>query len=171
MILGTVADERGVNLDPLPRSICLHECISNENKRLGRRSKAKYFSQEMARRRVVSHGWTEKQARSSSVTIQLVKDATRSAIKKIISSLNDHFIAQWTSVILHQPPQLQLLLQYSFTKISLHCIVSSNSINCLQKTPKFPVANFLEARRIRFNLPKAAQNYFKRVLIHSGYSL
>ena len=27
--------------------------------------------------------------------------------------------------------------------------------------------NFLEARRIRFNLPKAAQNYFNHVSIHS----
>ena len=48
-----------------------------ENKRLGRRSKAKYFSQEMARRRVVSNGWTQNRARWSSVIIQLVKNAMR----------------------------------------------------------------------------------------------
>ena len=104
-----------------------------ENKRLGRRSKAKYFSQEMARRRVVSNWWTQNRARWSSVIIQLVKNATMSLAKK------HNFIV--------------------------------SSINCLQKTPKFPVANFLEARRIRFNLPKAAQNYFKRVSIHSAHLL
>ena len=48
-----------------------------ENKRLGRRSKAKYFTQEMARRRVVSNGWTQNRARWSSVIIQLVKNAMR----------------------------------------------------------------------------------------------
>ena len=101
-----------------------------ENKRLGRRSKAKYFTQEMARRRVVSNGWTQNRARWS---FNLSK------------------------------------MQWGIRQQKINFIVSS--INCLQKTPKFPVANFLEARRIRFNLPKAAQNYFKRVSIHSAHLL
>ena len=50
--------------------------------------------------------------------------------------------------------------------LSLQCIVLRNK--CLMETivPKFALGNFPEARRIRFNLPKTAQNHFSSSKIY-----